>query len=121
LPYGIKVLDKWQNTVLILQGVNHTKENVIVGSEYTQILSESIEGHAFEKYSQKVFPYLRPMSSMTEKEKNEYDNIVYGITNIGSKYKYYDLVDWLNKKMFDYRGLIEKGLALESPESMYEI
>ena len=28
--------------------------------------------------------------------------------------------DWLNKKGFDYRGLIEKGLALEAPEEMYK-
>ena len=27
--------------------------------------------------------------------------------------------DWLNKHHFDYRGLIEKGLALEAPEGMY--
>jgi hypothetical protein len=27
--------------------------------------------------------------------------------------------DWLNKNMFDYRGLIPKGLALEAKEGMY--
>ena len=27
--------------------------------------------------------------------------------------------DWLNAHHFDYRGLIEKGLALEAPEGMY--
>jgi hypothetical protein len=31
-----------------------------------------------------------------------------------------DYVDWLNAHHFDYRGLIEKGLALEAPEGMYE-
>jgi hypothetical protein len=29
------------------------------------------------------------------------------------------LIDWLNAHHFDYRGLIEKGLALEAPEGMY--
>lgn len=29
--------------------------------------------------------------------------------------------DWLNAHHFDYRGLIEKGLAIEAPEGMYEI
>lgn len=29
--------------------------------------------------------------------------------------------DWLNAHHFDYRGLIEKGLALEAPEEMYKI
>lgn len=32
-----------------------------------------------------------------------------------------DLFDWLNKKMFDYRGLIPKGLAEIAPEGMYEL
>ena len=30
-----------------------------------------------------------------------------------------DGIDWLNKKMFDYRGLIPLGLALEAHEGMY--
>ena len=54
--------------------------------------------------------YLRPMSSMTEEEIGEYTEI--GITG-GQNY------DWLNAHHFDYRNLIEKGLALEAPEGMY--
>lgn len=58
-----------------------------------------------------VKPYLRPMSSMTEEEEDEYELVCRkSITT---------QIDWLNKNMFDYRGLIEKGLALEAPESMY--
>jgi len=30
-----------------------------------------------------------------------------------------EFVNWLNAHHFDYRGLIEKGLALEAPEGMY--
>lgn len=60
-----------------------------------------------------IKPYLRPMSSMTEDEGDELDNIVI-MGNYG------DDVDWLNIRHFDYRGLIEKGLALESPEGMYK-
>lgn len=62
-----------------------------------------------------VKPYLRPMSSMTEEEENEYYNIEFGF-NIHS-----DRVDWLNEHHFDHRGLIEKGLALEAPEGMYNL
>ena len=68
-----------------------------------------------------ILPYLRPMSSMTEEEYKEYYNISYGINNIGSKYKYYDLCDWFNKHHFDYRGLIEKGLAIEAPVGIYKL
>ena len=31
----------------------------------------------------------------------------------------FESIDWLNAHHFDYRGLIEKGLALEAPEGMY--
>ena len=30
------------------------------------------------------------------------------------------VLDWLNEHHFDYRGLIEKGLALEAPKNMYK-
>ena len=59
-------------------------------------------------------PYLRPMSSMTEEEEVFY-NIKYPFI------KNHEKVDWLNRKMFDYRGLIPKGLALEAPEGMYKL
>ena len=57
-------------------------------------------------------PYLRPMSSMTDDEKNEYETKIRG-----SLVSYFD---WLNAHHFDYRGLIEKGLAIEAPEGMYD-
>jgi hypothetical protein len=31
------------------------------------------------------------------------------------------VLDWLNAHHFDYRGLIEKGLALEAPKGMYKL
>lgn len=33
---------------------------------------------------------------------------------------FYEYTDYLNAHHFDYRGLIEKGLALEAPEDMYK-
>lgn len=79
-----------------------------------------------------IKPYLRPMSSMTDEEKKEF--IEYAGYEIeesvnGRHYEYYlkdfcgtpdnpsvnaDGVDWLNKKMFDFRGLIPKDLALST-------
>lgn len=63
-------------------------------------------------------PYLRPMSSMSrdewyefEKNEEEIDNHLESITA---------QIEWLNKHHFDYRGLIEKGLALEAPKDMYK-
>lgn len=81
--------------------------------------------------------YLRPMSSMTEEEKKELSinyrwNICCGEIRIHYHSEGYwdddtecqtneflELIDWLNSHHFDYRGLIEKGLALEAPEGMY--
>ena len=58
-------------------------------------------------------PYLFPMSSMTETQKNEYQYITERWM-YDSSYSISDSIDWLNKNHFDYRGLIEKSLALDA-------
>ena len=65
-----------------------------------------------------IIPYLRPLSSMTEEETVEYcdlqDKFIWS-----SQYPVtdgYALFDWLNAHHFDYRGLIEKGLAIAVTE-----
>ena len=66
-------------------------------------------------------PYLRPMSSMTEEEANEFETISEGLfTNEAPEQIWGEVIDWLNKNMFDYRGLIPMNLALEAPEGMYK-
>lgn len=57
--------------------------------------------------------YLRPMSSMTEEEQLELSVVpIYArmLDNASAQ------TDWLNAHHFDYRGLIEKGLAIEVTE-----
>ena len=69
-------------------------------------------------------PYLRPMSSMTEEEEKEFCSVLghYDVDNNPYEdFNFGDDIDWLNFHHVDYRGLIEKGLALEAPEGMYEI
>jgi hypothetical protein len=89
-----------------------------------------------------VKPYLFPLSSMTEEQKKEFKEISkckYEIGDYGGfdsegvylieigKYEYeydidttieefyfnHEIINWLNKNHFDYRGLIEKGLAID--------
>ena len=73
-------------------------------------------------------PYLIPLSSMTEEQK-KYITDRWGINDefdfeINPDWGEYfvelgdivDFIDWLNKNHFDYRGLIEKGLAIEAPK-----
>lgn len=57
-----------------------------------------------------VKPYLRPMGTMTEEEKEE----------ATKQTSCSDLITWYDKKMFDYRELIPKGIALKAKEGMYE-
>ena len=64
-----------------------------------------------------VEPYLRPMSSMTEEEAFEFGDT---ILNAEPEDLAVNKIDWLNAHHFDYRGLIEKGLALEAPSDMYK-
>lgn len=62
-------------------------------------------------YSNEYKPYLFPLSSMTEEEKLMYEGLMIGIDNISYML---DVIDWLNSHHFDYRGLIEKGLAIDA-------
>ena len=60
-----------------------------------------------------VKPYLRPMDSITEEEKKEYEHIAHGIEVENGVYiPNVNQIEWLNAHHFDYRGLIERGLAI---------
>jgi hypothetical protein len=67
-------------------------------------------------------PYLFPLSSMTKEQKREYDKIIYHSIELHHR-EYSDIVeidlfddlqDFYCKNHLDYRGLIEKGLALDA-------
>lgn len=73
-----------------------------------------------------VKPYLRPISSMTEEEKQELGRISCE-GNIEHKYGiFYRSQDYLNSihvafRTIDGKDMFELGLALEAPEGMYNI
>ena len=69
-----------------------------------------------------VKPYLRPMSSITVEERDEVKKHMKReqIVNVGFYHATEKTYDWYNAHHFDYRGLIEKGLALEAHEDMYK-
>ena len=62
---------------------------------------------------EEVKPYLFPLSSMTEEQKRDYQYITERWMN-DPTYIISDSFDWLHKNHFDYRGLIEKGLAIDA-------
>lgn len=134
LPYGVKAtLSEYHIDEFPYNGTYCDKVINLGTCEDTINLLNHIE-----KYG--VKPFLRPMSSMTQKEIDEYDaeldkdmDVVMdgaldkdrhitsdGKHNFSKNFVAYFGNDWLNAHHFDYRGLIEKGLALEAPEGMYK-
>lgn len=67
-----------------------------------------------------IRPYLRPLSSMTEEEREEYFDFRnqelqrVAFAEVGRESAIAEISDWFNEHHFDYRGLIEKGLAIEA-------
>ena len=62
-------------------------------------------------------PYLFPLSSMTEEQRNEYNNLCsVGTDECGDiiYFDTYESIDYLNKNKFDYRYLIPMGLAIDA-------
>ena len=126
LPYNVIGFYSWKN--------REPYNRELTGSLFDELKSswDSTEDSQF-------LPYLRPMSSMTKEEEDELCQLCTlsdcninadweccGVEIIQSHPRYgtyfstdYSVIDWLNKKMFDYHGLIEKGLAAEVPEGMY--
>ena len=116
LPYGVICLDEVQN-----------ETGTFKQFEYEGF--GRIHNGRGLRYIENIKPYLRPLSTITNDEYNEYkmtiqdklvhpnlDRLCYNWFNYGHLN-----VDWLNQHHFDYRGLIEKGMALEAPEGMYKI
>ena len=106
LPYGVKIdvsrVEEWKEL---------TFTPFILSNYYDEI--------------EKIKPYLRPMSSMTEKERKYYNNL--SILIADGECDVYEEMDWLNSHHFDYRidpstgkTLIESNLAIEAPEGMYK-
>ena len=125
LPYGVKV------------HIQKLDENKIIDNEDFDYMWLGVV--LFDNPYHQVKPYLRPMSSMTEEEEKQLNAILpcgmsftYTtreelIIYTDSEYDgdhyfscFVEIQDWLNAHHFDYRGLIEKGLALEAKEGTYK-
>ena len=115
LPYDVKVC--YENNTYYLNEISPACKDIMISA---LLQDENRQRCADFVLIEEIKPYLRPMSSMTEEEKKEYENIAHGIeVENGVRIPNVKQIDWLNKHHFDYRGLIEKGLALEALEGMY--
>ena len=116
LPFGVKA-NVWEYQYAeTLAGLDVNKQ--------TFNLEHSIGEQIFSRHDDLIIkPYLRPMSSMTQAEKSTYSNYRRVVRGLGLMFEYNldSTTEWLLEHHFDYRGLIEKGLAFEAPEGMYNI
>ena len=114
LPYGVKVNNEIQGDFAIY-GVC---ENYVFARTTTSHVDFSIEN---------VKPYLFPLSSMTDEQKGEYNSLrdlvpteqQCEVGNLLGDFEFVDnwrSIDYLNTNHFDYRGLIEKGLAIDATD-----
>lgn len=110
LPYELWV--KYDNNDYIATGYGHGRVSLL-----TSMFSSAVGPCPLIV---DVKPYLRPMSSMTEEEVKEYKQFLEDIEGYAYSIDCVQQIDWLNAHHFDYRGLIEKGLALESRKDMYK-
>jgi hypothetical protein len=127
LPYGIKCTTKslWNGIYTI---VGYKDNRFFLDCP---IYDEGDDEWMIES----IVPYLRPMSSMTEEERKEVNNLIkdnrpipYGkINNKGMDNLFSSvavtssiLIDWLNAHHFDYRGLMPMGLAHKALKGMYK-
>lgn len=91
------------------------KEYTLFGITGDRLIFTEFEDYEYGVPVEMVKPYLRPMSSMTEEEKKEYQYITERWM-YDADYSIADSIDWLNEHHFDYRGLIPKGLAIAVTE-----
>ena len=126
LPYFNMCLTSFDSISSFIEPIFKTKDKLI-----RRILKEHAEYLEFK-------PYLRPISSMSEDESSELEeltdgwfyhdtdddcnDVIYPIGQHSDSDSFEFIIrgiNWLNANHFDYQNLIEKGLALEAPEGMY--
>lgn len=126
LPYAVTVEHK--------SGFRSTLHDVVVYHTYAEddsvkdyICTTNFFGEDDYVYIEYFKPCLFPMSSMNDEHHLEIEILTNGQIAI-DKYSLWDLsgcselslsqilevFDWLNKNHFDYRGLIDKGLAIDA-------
>ena len=141
LHYGVIVnykeneYDHREWKITNLHTLSYSKSGTLIDTDFDGWISyEEHKGCGMSTGSRpfrfgEVLPYLRPMSSMTEEEENEWNGLIIDplFEAVGGQHtiiedlmlrakSQYNPVDWLNAHHFDYRGLIEKGLAIAVTE-----
>ena len=109
LPYAVHVQHiSGASGILHNISIHHKydgNDNIYDTVCYIDFLGDSI---AIEHFK----PYLFPLSSITGEQEKEYNNL--NCYELGCFPHSEEALDYLIKNHFDYRGLIEKGLAIDA-------
>ena len=116
LPYGVKVNTIYSNEHASFYRRRACKNGV-------NELNLNIMWLYHVQFEIDIKPYLFPLESMTEEQKQEYNRLKYDVPvcyyeygDLEEKVELYDSLEsfeYLIKNHFDYRGLIDKGLAID--------
>ena len=126
LPYGVichyNCVAEYDTMVLQKANCVNKLEGII---PFNGQIGYMVGGDKVNALSGDIKPYLRPLLSMTEEEKKiiadkcgfSFKGPVGGKIDLVMSILAVDwLIDFYNKNHFDYRGLIEKGLAIAVTE-----
>ena len=113
IPHGVVFKTDWGNKTL--KGILYDNANTLLYFGVCNFTNKVIETYVSE-----VKPYLFPISSMSDKQKKELDDTLIRLNlkalsdeisvEVIATYE----IDFYNKNHIDYRGLIQKGLALDA-------
>ena len=122
LPYGVKFMidEKYLTGDMIKSGYDKIQELYGITCEgNVELLNMD-----YHMPVESIKPYLFPMSSMTEEHKKEYNywknEVPVCYYEYGDAVEKIELLDspesfeYLIENHFDYRGLIERGLAIDA-------
>ena len=100
LPYVVKIELTWW-----VMGERTCINTTLEPDDIEQLLND-------EDGDIEIKPYLRPMSSMTEEEEKEYNDL--NCYELGCFPHTEEALDYLLENHFDYRYLIDQGLAIDA-------
>jgi hypothetical protein len=133
LPYGVRVCHMTSEFSGVLHNISvlHMYEGNSDSDKYDSIVDYVADidffGDGYPYEVEEFKPYLFPLSSISSKQLKEvseilgkyvevFDNYLNIVDHTRNTFSYLELdalFDWFNKNHFDYRNLIEKGLAID--------
>ena len=133
LPYGVRVCHMSSEFSGVLHDISvlHMYEGNSDSDKYDSIVDYVADidffGDGYPYEVEEFKPYLFPIASISSEQLKEvseilgkdveiFDNYLNIVEHTRNTFSYLELdalFDWFNKNHFDYRNLIEKGLAID--------